>query len=71
MQHASASIHIDKSREQAWQILRKFGVAHSYVPDIIKTEITTEQKEGRGYYQGCSEKPGRCHPGHEALLRDW
>ena len=48
MQHASASIHIDKSREQAWQILRNFGVAHNYVPGIIKTEITTEQKEGVG-----------------------
>lgn len=45
---ATATAHIDLPREKAWEILRDLSVAHHYVPGVIKTEISTEQKEGIG-----------------------
>ena len=45
---AKARVVINMPREQAWMKLRDLGLAHNYVPGIIKTEITTEKKEGVG-----------------------
>ena len=45
---ASATVHVDLPRTGAWELLRDFSIAHKYVPGIIKTEITTELKEGVG-----------------------
>ena len=36
------------SRAEAWGNLQNLTLAHHYVPGIIKTEITTEQKTGLG-----------------------
>ncbi len=56
MSEATAKITINVPREQAWEILRDLTQAHNYVPGIVKTEVTTEQKEGAGasrrVYQG-------------------
>jgi len=35
-------------RPEAWELLRDLSVAHKYVPGVIKTEISTELKEGIG-----------------------
>ena len=41
-------ITIDLPLAQCWEKARNFGVAHHYVPGVIKTEITTDKKEGLG-----------------------
>lgn len=56
MSKATATATINIRREDAWTILRDLTQAHNYVPGILKTELTTEQKEGVGasrkVYQG-------------------
>ncbi len=44
----SATVHIDMPRPESWKLLRDLSIAHKYVPGIIKTEISTELKEGIG-----------------------
>ncbi|MFT6277144.1 MAG: hypothetical protein ACJAZ0_003256, partial [Halioglobus sp.] len=39
---------LSMSRADAWGNLQDLTIAHHYVPGIIKTEITTEQKTGVG-----------------------
>ncbi len=34
--------------EACWEKLRDYSLAHNYVPDVLDTKITTEQKEGVG-----------------------
>lgn len=45
---AKARVVMNVPRDQAWKRLRDLGMAHNYVPGIIKTEITTSKKEGVG-----------------------
>jgi hypothetical protein len=45
---ASAEITIKIPRDKAWELLQDFSIAHNYVPGVIKTEITTELKQGTG-----------------------
>jgi hypothetical protein len=45
---ANFHITIDIPREKAWEILRDLSRAHHYVPGLVKTEITTDNKEGIG-----------------------
>jgi len=45
---ASCTLRIEMPRDKAWEILRDLSRAHYYVPGLVKTEITTEQKEGVG-----------------------
>lgn len=44
----SAQMTIPLDREKAWEILRDLSQAHNYVPGIVETQITTDQKEGIG-----------------------
>lgn len=44
----SATSHIRVPCERAWELLRDLSLAHNYVPGLVKTEITTECKEGIG-----------------------
>ncbi len=48
MNEVSAKIIIDMPRDQTWQKLRDLTLAHNYVPQVVKTEIVTDQKEGVG-----------------------
>ena len=56
MSEAVAKTVIDISRDQAWKKLSDLSLAHNYVPGIVKTEITTDKKQGvdtsRKVYQG-------------------
>jgi hypothetical protein len=45
---ATWQVVIDMPRDKAWEILRDLSKAHNYVPGIIDTRITTEQKTGVG-----------------------
>lgn len=38
--------NLDMTQAEAWANLQDLTLAHHYVPGIIKTEITTEQKKG-------------------------
>jgi len=44
----SAQIVVDRSQEAVWGKLRDLSVADRYMPGIIRTQITTEQKSGVG-----------------------
>ncbi len=44
------------SAAQAWEKLRDLSLAHNYVPNIDKTQITTEKKEGVGASRRVSGK---------------
>lgn len=48
MSEATATTIINMPIEDAWSKLQDFSLAHNYVPGIIKTEITTEKKNGVG-----------------------
>ena len=45
---AEVSYVLDMSPSQAWSIMQDLSVAHHYVPNIIDTEIMTEQLQGVG-----------------------
>jgi len=45
---ASWQVVIDMPREKAWNILQDLSKAHNYVPGIVDTRVTTEQKTGIG-----------------------
>ncbi|MCG8671166.1 MAG: SRPBCC family protein [Pseudomonadales bacterium] len=45
---AIAQININLPKEKAWEKLQDFSLAHNYVPGIIKTEITTDKRNGLG-----------------------
>lgn len=36
------------TQQQAWQRLSDLGVAHNYVPGIVKTEISSSRRDGPG-----------------------
>jgi len=44
----SAQILVDQSREEVWGKLRDISLADRYMPGVIRTQITTEQKSGVG-----------------------
>ena len=48
MEKIDCEIIIDLSQTKAWQRLRDLTLAHNYVPDVVRVEITTEKKEGVG-----------------------
>lgn len=56
----STTVRVAVPRTRAWELLQDLGLAHLYVPGIVKTEITTAAKKGVGasrrVYQ--SEKSG-------------
>ncbi|MDX1694131.1 MAG: SRPBCC family protein [Ketobacteraceae bacterium] len=48
MSEASYQVVMDIGKPEAWQRLRDLSLAHYYVPGLVKTEITTERREGPG-----------------------
>lgn len=44
----SAQIVVDRSQQAVWGKLRDLSLADRYMPGIIRTQITTEQKSGVG-----------------------
>jgi len=44
----SEAVTIELSCAETWQKLRNLELAHHYVPGIVRTEITTPQREGVG-----------------------
>ncbi len=44
----SSRVVMNVPRAEAWQKLRDYSLAHHYVPGLVKTEITTEHREGVG-----------------------
>lgn len=74
---ATARVVIDVPREQAWNKLRDLGMAHNYVPGIVKTEVTTAKKEGVGASRkvfqsetkGLDETVTEWDEGHGFLIR--
>lgn len=45
---AKARVYLDMPREKVWELLKDLSMAHRYVPGVVDTRITTEQKEGVG-----------------------
>lgn len=74
---ATARVVINVPREQVWEKLRDLGMAHNYVPGIIKTEVTTSKKEGVGASRkvfqsetkGLDETVVEWNEGHGFLIR--
>lgn len=74
---ATARVVMNVPREQAWEKLRDISMAHNYVPGIVKTEVTTGNKEGIGasrkVYQtetrGLDETVIEWNEGHGFLIR--
>lgn len=48
MKEIADSIIINLPIDEVWRRMRDFSAAHNYVPGVIKTEITTPEKEGVG-----------------------
>ena len=48
MSEACSVVIIDVPKDKAWDRLRDLSLAHYYVPGIVRTEITTDQKQGVG-----------------------
>ncbi len=44
----SSEVVVKLSVVEAWKKLQDLSLAHNYVPGLVKTEITTEQKQGVG-----------------------
>ncbi len=74
---ASCSLRLEMPREKAWETLRDFSLAHNYVPGLVKSEVTTAQKEGVGasrkVYQtqtkGIDETIVEWDEGHGFMIR--
>ena len=47
----TASITVDISKTDAWQILQDFSLPHNYVPNLEKTEIVSESSSGLGAHR--------------------
>lgn len=73
----SSQVTINVPRAQAWEKLQDLTLAHNYVPGLVKTEITTELKQGVGasrkVYQtetkGIDETVVEWQDGHGFLIR--
>ena len=48
MSSAQASTELAMPRDRAWEILRDLGIAHRYVPGLVRTEIRSAQTQGVG-----------------------
>ena len=48
MHALTAHAIVDMDMQSAWEKLSDLGTSHFYVPDLIDTQITTEQKQGVG-----------------------
>lgn len=44
----SSRVTMAIAKDDAWEKLRDLTLAHNYVPGLVKTEITTQQREGVG-----------------------
>lgn len=74
---ATARVVMNVPRDKAWELLRDLSQAHNYVPGIIKTEVTTDKKEGIGasrhVYQsetkGLDETVVEWNDGHGFVIR--
>lgn len=44
----SVSCELAMSRDAAWQRMRDLSIPHNYVPDVIRTEMLSDEKEGLG-----------------------
>ena len=60
MSEAKATTILNMPIEDAWSKLQDFSLAHNYVPGIIKTEITTENKNGLGASRKVYQSPKRA-----------
>ncbi|CAA0087076.1 Uncharacterised protein [Zhongshania aliphaticivorans] len=78
MRHeATARVVINMPREQAWDLLKDLSLAHHYVPGIVRTELTTELKEGvnasrrvfRASGKPLDETVSEWNEGHGFLIR--
>jgi hypothetical protein len=73
----SSQVSINMPRSQAWEKLRDLSLAHNYVPGLVKTEVTTELKEGVGASRkvfqtetkGINETVIEWQDGHGFLIR--
>jgi len=44
----STTVRVGIPREKAWELLQDLSIAHYYVPGLVKTELTTEARQGVG-----------------------
>jgi len=73
----SATSQIRIPCERAWELLRDLSLAHHYVPGLVKSEITTECREGVGASRkvfqseakGIDETVAEWIDGHGFLIR--
>lgn len=73
----SSQVTINMPRTEAWEKLRDLTLAHNYVPGLVKTEVTTELKEGVGASRkvfqtetkGINETVIEWQDGHGFLIR--
>lgn len=54
----SVDVAVDMPREQAWEVLSDFGLAHNYVPDLTSTEIVSSQRQGVGAHRRVYQADG-------------
>jgi hypothetical protein len=57
---AECSVVIDLPCERAWEKLCDLGLAHCYVPGIVRTEITTGRRTGVGASRRVYQSESRC-----------
>lgn len=77
MSSAQASTELAIPRDRAWEILRDLGIAHRYVPGLVRTEIRSAQTQGVGATRrvyrkgerGLDETVTEWEEGHGFLLR--
>jgi len=77
MSTVGASTELAMPRARAWEILRDIGIAHRYVPGLVRTEIRSTQTQGvgatrrvyRATGEGLDETVVEWVDGHGFLLR--
>jgi len=57
-QQVSVSVLVQIPREQVWEKLRDFSVAHNYVPGLTRTEIVSPLREGIGAHRRVYDEDG-------------
>jgi hypothetical protein len=57
-QQVSVAVLVQIPREQAWEKLRDFSVAHYYVPGLVRTEIVSPLREGIGAHRRVYDEDG-------------
>ena len=68
MSTVEASTELAMPRARAWEILRDLGIAHRYVPGLVRTEIRSMQTQGVGATRRVYRAKGE---GLDETVVDW